>query len=68
VQLFWLSLRNKAYALERVDKLYSVLGNVTVFWDLGLWLRNPILAALAIVTWYVLYPRILYIDWLLHGQ
>src|SRR5271163_3859622 len=42
VQQFWLSLKEKPYRLDRVDRLYSVLKDVTVFCDLGLWLRNPI--------------------------
>jgi hypothetical protein len=50
VQLFWRSLRNEGYRLERVDRPYSVLGNVTVFWDLGLRRGNACLSILAIVT------------------
>lgn len=53
IQLFWLSLRTTSRSLGKVDRLYSVLGNITVFWDLSLWFRNPLLSTLAIVTWYV---------------
>jgi hypothetical protein len=54
VQQFWLSLKEKPYRLDRVDRLYSVLKDVTVFCDLGLWLRSPVLTTLAVVTWYVM--------------
>lgn len=58
VQLFWLSLKTASRRLERVDRLYSILGNVTLFWDLGLWFRNPLLSTLAIVTWYVTFNNL----------
>jgi Kelch motif len=51
VQQFWATLSRKSVRISRVDALFTALKDITVFADVGLWLGNPVLTILAIVTW-----------------
>ena len=51
VQQFWLTLRSKATRVDRIDAMFTVLQDPTSFWNIKLWLGNPFLTVLAVVTW-----------------
>jgi hypothetical protein len=51
VQQFWVTLKAKPVAIGQVDSMFSVLGSALEFLKVGIWLNNPILALLAIITW-----------------
>ncbi len=51
VQYLWLTVHNMDMQVGKINSLFKVLGNALVLFDLGLWLRLPVLALLAIVTW-----------------
>lgn len=51
VQQCWVSLKSRPESIRRVDAMFSVLENALQFLDPGLWLRSPLLAFMAIVTW-----------------
>jgi hypothetical protein len=52
-QWLFLCLMTKSYTLGRLDSMFAILSNALEFFDLRLWLTHPILAMLAIVTWWV---------------
>ncbi|KAJ9611276.1 hypothetical protein H2200_004459 [Cladophialophora chaetospira] len=58
VQQFWLTLRSREIRVERIDAMFTVLQDPTSFWDLKLWLGNPLLTILAVVTWIVPFAAI----------
>jgi len=53
VQHFWVTVRSKPFRLGRIDRMNSVLKDLTVLLDLKLWFGNPVLSMLAIITWWV---------------
>lgn len=53
-QQFWLSMRERAAPIRKVDSMFTVLSSATQFLDIKLWLGRPVLAIPAIITWLVL--------------
>ncbi|OQV06566.1 hypothetical protein CLAIMM_11115 [Cladophialophora immunda] len=51
VQYFWLTLCSKEFQVGKINSMFKVLGNAFELCDLKLWLRLPVLASLAVVTW-----------------
>jgi len=52
VQLFWKTIRRKSYPTVQLNALYGVLRNPINFQELSLWSRHPLLAMVAIASWY----------------
>jgi hypothetical protein len=55
VQQFWITVKAKPVAIGQLDSMFTVLNSALQFLNLRLWLDNPVLALLAIVTWQVLH-------------
>ena len=53
IQQLWLSLSKRPFKIAQLDDMFEVLKDATGFIDIMLWLRNPLLALLAIITWSV---------------
>lgn len=53
VQQFWTTVKAKPVALGQVDSMFTVLQSALQFLSLQIWMNNPILAFLAIITWQV---------------
>jgi hypothetical protein len=53
VQQFWITVKAKPVALGQVDSMFTVLQSALQFLSLQVWMNNPILAFLAIITWQV---------------
>jgi hypothetical protein len=53
IQQAWKKLGERAMRVERVDAMFIGLRDLSAFVDLRLWLGNPALLALALITWYV---------------
>ena len=51
VQYQWLTTRAKPFKIRQIDNMSSILGNVLGFFQSRIWLRFPVLTALAVVTW-----------------
>ena len=51
VQQFWITVRSKPVALGHVDSMFTVLQSALEFLSLQIWINNPILAFLAVITW-----------------
>lgn len=51
VQRQWLALSTTTWEVRQIDSLTGVLGNVLLFRHVKLWLKNPLLLSLAVVTW-----------------
>ena len=51
IQWLWFQLRTDTPKVERLDTMFSVLGNAWEFTNLRFWLHHPLLALLAAVTW-----------------
>ena len=52
VQQFWVTITHRPLSVRKVDAIFDVLNNGLAFLDLGLWLKLPFLAVIAIVAWY----------------
>jgi uncharacterized membrane protein SpoIIM required for sporulation len=50
VQQFWITVKAKPVALGQVDSMFTVLQSALQFSSLQIWMNNPILAFLAIIT------------------
>lgn len=59
VQYSWLSMSARPHKVAKINSIFTVLSDATEFIDLRFWVRLPLLAILAIVTWYVLIIRLL---------
>jgi hypothetical protein len=57
VQQFWITLKAKPIAIGQVDSMFTVLQSALQFLSVRIWISNPVLAFLAIITWQV--PHIL---------
>lgn len=53
VQRQWLNFHRESYKIEEIDSLTGILGNIFNFFSGLVWLRNPILTMIAIVSWQV---------------
>jgi hypothetical protein len=53
IQQFWITVKSKPVAISQVDSMFTVLQSALQFLSLKLWIENPLLAFLAIVTWFV---------------
>jgi hypothetical protein len=51
VQYFWLSMASGPYKVAKINSMFTILTNAFEFRDLKLWIRLPVLAIPAIVTW-----------------
>jgi hypothetical protein len=51
VQQFWITLKAKPVAIGQVDSMFTVLQSALQFSNIRIWLNNPVLALLAIITW-----------------
>jgi hypothetical protein len=51
IQQFWITVKSKPVTLGQVDSMFTVLQSALQFLSLKLWIENPLLAFLAIVTW-----------------
>lgn len=54
VQRQWLNFHREPYKIEEIDSLTGILGNIFDFFTGLVWLRNPILTTIAIVSWQVI--------------
>lgn len=52
VQHQWLRLRQQPFRTNEVDALTSVLGSIFGFISSTVWFKHPILALMALITWY----------------
>lgn len=50
-QFQWLQLRKRDIQVREVDALTTVLGNVFSFLQGAVWVRHPLLAVIALVSW-----------------
>ena len=53
IQQVWKRLGERAVRVEGVDAMFVGLRDLSAFVNLKLWLGNPMLLALALITWYV---------------
>jgi hypothetical protein len=53
VQQFWITLKAKPIAIGHVDSMFTVLQSALQFLTVRIWINNPVLAFLAIITWQV---------------
>jgi hypothetical protein len=53
VQQFWITVKAKPVAIGQLDSMFTVLQSALQFLSLRIWMNNPILAFLAIITWQV---------------
>jgi hypothetical protein len=51
IQQFWVTVKSKPVAVGQVDSMFTVLQSALQFLSLKLWIQNPLLAFLAIITW-----------------
>jgi protein-S-isoprenylcysteine O-methyltransferase Ste14 len=50
----WLRLQQESFRTEEVDALTSVLSNALIFMSSKVWVRHPMLAVVALVSWSVM--------------
>ncbi|EXJ62089.1 hypothetical protein A1O7_02522 [Cladophialophora yegresii CBS 114405] len=50
-QWMWVDLHAKPHEIGSLDSMFAVLGNAFEFLAVGVWVRRPVLAFLAAVTW-----------------
>lgn len=48
----WLTLGSRSFPISQVDSMFGVLKHISLFSDLKVWIRNPVLASIAALTWY----------------
>jgi hypothetical protein len=53
----WQRLRQQSFRTSEIDALTSVLANAFSFLSTTVWLRHPVLALMALVSWYVALGR-----------
>jgi hypothetical protein len=53
VQQLWITLKAKPVAIGQVDSMFTVLQSALQFLSIKIWVNNPLLALLAIITWQV---------------
>jgi hypothetical protein len=51
IQQLWITLQAKPVAIGEVDSMFTVLYSAFKFLSIRIWLRNPVLASLAIIVW-----------------
>lgn len=54
VQHQWLEFHRQCFRIDEVDALTSVLGNAFIFFTSTVWLRQPVMTMLGLVSWYSL--------------
>ncbi|EON69666.1 hypothetical protein W97_08918 [Coniosporium apollinis CBS 100218] len=53
VQQQWSTLQSRPIRIDRVDSMFGILGDATLFLSTRLWLKAPLLTLPALVTWLI---------------
>jgi hypothetical protein len=65
VQHQWLRFHKQSFKTDDVDALTSVLGSALSFTGSAIWLRHPLLTLMALVSWSVSIPPLVWLEGLL---